>query len=690
MAEQIFSPSKWKPPDNPKNPYQAVAPLKQVLEIDPQKPTIARGTFEQRETENPYVDYQTYQQQSGVRISGNYGNFHLLESGKIRKDKKMLPSKIIGKRFAIYRDGIYLKADEDDKKLCNFYVEIVDIRILRNRDGTTSGEIVYIVGGTDLSHRLDEFNEKNLPTIPEENFSKIISEILRRFPECYINPELKHIAPDYLKEYVATKYRDFRQNHPPNEFFAYSGWEFVNGKHVYLSDSRSDCRCGITVPKILPEEILTIWREDLEILNVQKKIYNPDGTLNEINSLNVILLFWLYIHLGYACNLFMDAGLKVQFILLLIGKTGSLKTSICETFAEPFNEGSMLRFESTAVALENYREECIDQNMIVDDIFKKDLDSMKKMEALNRAFGDGIGRAKSTGKDYKEISRSKVRGGCIVTAEHDLNSQQSSALRYVTVKIESDSIDSSELKKFQDDKILSKLQNRYSKVQKIFGGWIDYLERNYLEIVSWLINFQAPPLSLKFKRHQQIYRVLCATAQMIIGWGIESGAVNEQQAQKIFEMWYKVIVDFMIKNQIAATVAEPYQQFLITLQQAIATGSAQIATDREKFEKNGGRYIGFRRIDKGDSEYVLVPDKVFSLVKHQLIDSGKDLVSDATPIFKELFEHGISKGYENQSNKNGTRTRYLKRVKLNDHQPEVLVISVSAMEKCIEDFFKEG
>ena len=177
---------------------------------------------------------------------------------------------------------------------------------------------------------------------------------------------------------------------------------------------------------------------------------------------------------------------------------------------------------------------------------------------------------------------------------------------------------------------------------------------------------------------------------MIIGWGIESGAVNEQQAQKIFEMWYKVIVDFMIKNQIAATVAEPYQQFLITLQQAIATGSAQIATDREIFEKNGGRYIGFRRIDKGDSEYVLVPDKVFSLVKHQLIDSGKDLVSDATPIFKELFEHGISKGYENQSNKNGTRTRYLKRVKLNDHQPEVLVISVSAMEKCIEDFFKEG
>ena len=129
---------------------------------------------------------------------------------------------------------------------------------------------------------------------------------------------------------------------------------------------------------------------------------------------------------------------------------------------------------------------------------------------------------------------------------------------------------------------------------------------------------------------------------------------------------------------------------MITLQQAIATGSAQIAINKEEFERNGSHYLGFHRVDKGDSEYVLAPDKVFSLVKHQLIDSGKDLVSDATPIFKELFEHRISKGYENQSSKNGTRTRYLKRVKLNGHQPEVLVISIAAMEKFIEDFLKEG
>lgn len=693
MASQIGQ-SAWSPPDKTEDPYKSVAPLKQVIEFVSRSSQFERGIFEPHETQNPYIDSQTYQQRSGIRFDVQFNNFPRLESGDIRLNKQRFQGKRVGGDFVVYSDGIYLKNEnnftEDDQKLCNFFIEIFQIRILRNRDGTTSEEIVYRVGGVDLSHRFGEFNEENLPTIAKENFSRIIQDIMQRFPECYINPECRNSALDYLKKYAATIYCDFRKNNLLQEFFSYSGWEIVDGKPVYLSNSRSDCKCGITVPKIFLEESQTIWQEDLNILSVQKKSYNPDGTLNDLNSLNVILPFWLYLHLSYACNLFLEAGLKVQFILLLVGKTGSLKTTICETFAEPFNEGAMLRFESTAVALENYREECIDMTMVVDDIFKKDSSSMKKMEAINRAFGDGIGRAKSTGKDYKEISRSKVRGGCIVTAEHDLNSQQSSALRYVTVKIESDSIDTSELKKFQDDKIISKLRNRYSKVQKVFGGWIDYLERNYSEILEWLIIFKPPPLPLKFKRHQQIYRVLCGTAQMIIDWGMKSGAVNEQQAEQISEIWYKVIVDFMMKNQIAATVAEPYQQFLVTLQQAIATGSAQIAVSKDEFEKNGSHYIGFRRIDKGDSEYVLAPDKVFSLVKHQLIDSGKELVSDATPIFKELFEHGISKGYDNKDGKGGVRNRYLKRVKLNGHQPEMLVVSVSAMEKCISDFLKEG
>ena len=98
--------------------------------------------------------------------------------------------------------------------------------------------------------------------------------------------------------------------------------------------------------------------------------------------------------------------------------------------------------------------------MVVDDIFKKKASNMSKFEDILRTFGEGIGRAKSAGKDFKEIIRTKVQGGCIVTAEHDLDSQQSSALRYVSVPIESESIDTDALGAFQADKTYARLEGR--------------------------------------------------------------------------------------------------------------------------------------------------------------------------------------------------------------------------------------
>ena len=201
---------------------------------------------------------------------------------------------------------------------------------------------------------------------------------------------------------------------------------------------------------------------------------------------------------------------------------------------------------------------------------------MTKFEDILRAFGEGIGRAKSAGKDFKEIIRTKVQGSCIVTAEHDLESQQSSALRYVSVPIESESINTDTLSIFQADKTHARLEGRLTTVQEIFAGWISYLESHYGEIVNFLLTFQLSPLlTLKFKRHQQIYRVLCAVAALVNEWGLHYRIITVQQYNENFVLWHFVIVDLMLRNQTATTVAEPWQQFFIILQQAIATGSKQ-------------------------------------------------------------------------------------------------------------------
>lgn len=214
---------------------------------------------------------------------------------KINKFSAPNEGKEVAEKFIVRLSGVYLKPKnkltEDERQLCNFSFEIRTIRVLKNRDGTVQREVVFNVIISDLAHRADEFDEKNLPNIPEEDFDKIVDEILHLFKETYICPESKNIAKDYLREYGAIVYLEFRRSHDIKEFFSYYGWELVGSKMCYLSDSRADCKCAVTIPKIHPERMAIAWRNDLQILEIGKKVYNLDDTLDEVASLKVSFPF---------------------------------------------------------------------------------------------------------------------------------------------------------------------------------------------------------------------------------------------------------------------------------------------------------------------------------------------------------------------------------------------------------------
>lgn len=271
----------WQPPNKgAPNPYRQAKIVKQVVEVAPLvvPPT---ADFEPTERASPYVSAEEYQAQTGVKLSAE--NASLPPDQNLKKISAPNEGKEVAEKFIVKLNGIYLKPKnkltEDERQLCNFSFEIRAIRVLKNRDGTIQREVVYNVISSDLAHRANEFDEKNLPSIPEEDFDKIVDEILRHFKECYICPESKNIARDYLREYGAIVYREFRRNHEIEEFFSYHGWELVSGKMVYLSDSRDDCKCGVTIPKISPERMAIAWRNDLQILNIGKKVYTSTTLL---------------------------------------------------------------------------------------------------------------------------------------------------------------------------------------------------------------------------------------------------------------------------------------------------------------------------------------------------------------------------------------------------------------------------
>lgn len=663
-------------------PYQVGKSLKTVVEHMPMSQGFRKAAMEVHVGDNPYVTPAEYAAATGLWLTGVRQDGSPWNDGTIRATSAK-HGKILDK-FLVEVDGIYLRPtntkQDEYVQLSNFDFRIVELLARHRRGGAVVKEVSYVVLG----------HEDEPQRITYSDYSaKLIDRIIGTFPDCCITHSNNGWAKNLLREYASACYGEALQRFKERELYGYHGWEEVGGKMVYLSAAREDCECDCFVPDTPQSQEAEIWRNGLSILDIGRQVIRKDGSLDAYQTYKVSLPFWLYLHMGYASRLFQDAGLNLQFILLIVGRSGSLKTSTCKAFAEPFHPGGMLRLESTPRALELYRESCIDQTMIADDIFAQKGAVMANFEDIIRCFGDEVGRARSCGANYSDIMRTQVRGACIVTAEEPLDSQQSSALRYITLRFETDSIDPNKLRYFQEDQRVSRRTGETSLVQAYFAGWIHFLERNYDKLVAFIETHQPPTLELRFKRHRQIYRAFSAIASMVLLWGKEVGAVEVEEEQ-LATLWLEIITSLMKQNEEMAIVAEPWQQFLLVLQNSIGTGRVFLANTKEEYEGNSGKFLGYKRLGKdGDCEYVFSPEETYAHVKAQLQSAEKKLIAKPLSIYHELCEHGIAKGYVEQANGRKTRSRYLKRIKLHGHQVEMLVISADAMEECITSI-REG
>ena len=571
--------------------------------------------------------------------------------------------------FKENESGIFVKLPSKtlifvEVHLCNFTFNFKSkiIRHFANGDAVEELEVEILVGG-----------KKKILEILLTKFDKLISEITKKLPECCLMGEGQSIAKAYLREFAAFRYAEVQDILPEKNYFYYHGWQKIDGAMRYLSNSDENCECEVTIPKISSEQVPEIYKTGQEFL----KVSEPE----------ISVPFFLYLHIGYAAKLFEDAALPVQFLMLLVGKTGSLKTTLCKTFALPFNADAIMRLESTARALELCRESSVDMTMVADDIFRQTKGSLKKFEQILRPFGDGIGRAKSTGKGAKKILKTRVRGGCIVTAESDLNNQQSSMLRSVTVNIEKAKINLTKLSEFQQDQQIAKRENRPNQVQKYFAAWICYLEKNYQKIVGKIIKIDCLPIKRREQiknfplRYQKIAQIFLIVADVILNWGFQLNVIKAEEYEKIFLEWEKIIFNLLEKNVAAVRRMEDWQKFLVNFQSALATGAFSIAADRRKYEVGEGKFIGFVEGDEPDAKFICSPVAVWA----EMQKYDKNHFENRTQIFRELFARKITEGYEITGKDGKKRKRYLKKFRLNKLNVEMLVIHKLEMEKAVEE-----
>jgi len=595
--------------------------------------------------------------------------------------------KSIGKRFRVDESGqlYFVFGHEKISRLCNFHILIESIMRLHFRGGLTQHVILAVEPNYDFRKLIEE-----------KNFSDVLQIFIDDHPQLYVPPEFKAKTKQYFQEYAAEIYSLF-QTSKVQDVFLYHGWERINGKMRYLpTDPRFDgsdlnfpdlTSYQVHLPNVDNSAMAETWRFGQHILSL-----GIDETTQEKNSLRAILPIFLYIHMGLAAKLFEDAGYPLQFLLMITGTTGSLKTSICKAIAEPFNPGGMLNFQSTDRAIENYRRQSIDMTMIVDDIFSLyDKGIKNKFDRILRAFGDSIGRAKAintqTSGNFNATERTIVRSGCIVTGEHRMNSQQSDNLRTVQVEVDPHTFDRNVLREIQDDNNASRMRGGVSRVQNYFASFVRHLENNYERYMEFIANFRyVMPFQTQFSRQENNFRLLHAMAYMIIDWGMDAGAITQEEGMDMLKGWDDVLDELMKQNEMYAQCTEPYQQFLSVLRQGIGTGNIMIADDKAEYISPSclAKYVGFQRLAGGSRQWILDPDSALISVRKIMEHNGQILSSDKTSICRALYQHGITVGYGGKSDAIGRkRKRYLKRFQLNGVSTDMMVIDCAAMNAAV-------
>lgn len=667
--QNLNFPQLFIPPQKLESPYKAGEINPNTFAADRVEVEMPEKRFQPPQEKNPdfYTTPEDYQKNTGrPLISLAYFESRPL----IQRSSLQITGKRIGDKFVEQNGELFLIKKDNLIKICNFIIEIRHITE-RISVSATSIEIVDIEVGQ---------HQKHIVSVPLTQFRTLVSKIISNSPQLHFDSAFGNRAKEYFAEYSSLKYEMAAAKIEKKFIFCFHGWAKIGTEMVFLSSALPFCESDCYVPPVFQEQIRQIYADGFSFLKIGKSV----NSINSASSLKAILPIFLYSHAGYTAKLFEQAGLNLQFILAIIGTTGSFKTSLCKVLCEAFNTQSMLNFQSTPRAIELYRDSCRDMTMIMDDIFScKDKETMAKFETVLRCFGDNIAKAKSNVTADK-IQQFPVRGGCIITAENNLPSQQSSALRLLVVKVNNESFNGKTLKIFQDNQVLAKRNQIASRLQLYFSAYIQHLQSNFEEIVKMIQTFEPPPMKIKFPRLAATYKAMSILSNIVVQWGMKIGILSPEESENLLALWYSVIQEIIADNLQLSEVSAPHKLFLTNITQGMATGMFPLASNKKNYDDRGSKdYFGY--VDEENSYYVLDPYKSFRYLEDFLKNNGQAVAFTQQTLLHQLYEQKMSVGYtekyKTMAGEQRERTRYTKKIKINQQSAQMLVLKIDAVNK---------
>ena len=526
-------------------------------------------------------------------------------------------------------------------RLCNFKVELL-----------SSVQHIFLVK-KEIFYKVKVYNKyaSEVIEIPQDKYLNLYSELVKRHANFRIYSDSNKSA-GLFKEYLSIIYQQSKESLKFNNFYEFSGWITYKNKTHYISGSDENCGSNRQIGYLKNTTLKNIFAAGWQVLNLSE-------------DTNVILPLFLQMHVGYTAKLFEDAGIPVQYILNIIGATGSKKTAVAKVLYALFDMKEAINFTATDRAIELYAEQCHDATVLLDDLYSvRDKAALEKMHRFLREYADSIGRARSI-KAGTEIERMDTRYSVVVTAENMLDGlQQSAKLRNFIVRVHKNTFNDNILRHFQIDAKEATFDKRLNSIEIYISAYIRFLENNYTQIVKKMISYQPPKLELKFARQHTIYKILSFQAELVLDFGKFCGFLTDMDTQSLWSKWILILQNLIMENQYLCHQEEPYLLFLEAVMQNYAQKNLKICNTKAEYELTSKFSYGFVE----QNILKLEASKIFNYVENYYTHIGRGFSATFNDIISVLYEKGLIDVYEQKNHKakmlksviiNGVKTKFL-------------------------------
>ncbi|MEV5040049.1 hypothetical protein MRBLBA21_005020 [Peribacillus frigoritolerans] len=449
-----------------------------------------------------------------------------------------------------------------------------------------------------------------------------------------------NVEPGYgMKDRLRHAIQLFAENILEQQVFTHLGWRQVEGEWIYLHAGGS----------IGGKAQVELEREELNKYVLPDKTENVKETLKtsfdilELADPKITFPLLAMIGLAPLCHAAKEGkGSEPDFVLYLVGKSGSLKSSTAALMMNHFGyfpdtNSLPSSFQDTPAGIEKKGFAAKDTVIVVDDYYpaeqKHDKDRMDKVASMLQAFyGDRKGRSRQN-PDMTDKRSYPPRGLAIATGEDIPGGSLSRLARFVLVEFEKGCI---------DVKLLTELQSKSEEMSNNFVGYINWLAPQ-MGFLPGIVK----DLYYKFLSAAQIDnqhgRVISSVAWLSIGlkmftdYAREMGEIDKAEQMKILSTGWEAFLENASSQQQEMTISEPTTMFL----EAIAEmyGTSKIRTNNVKMENPAmghGDIVGYH-----DDEYIyFYPTTIYNKVCEFFKAQGRTFPLNSQQLFKHLDHEG--------------------------------------------------